>query len=50
MIGSESFQEEIGGKVGRRLIGETRGRSRRVAHSKIVLAFYFFGALASRAI
>ena len=25
VVGSESFQEEIGSKVGRRLIGETRG-------------------------
>jgi len=37
VIGSESFQAEIGGKVGRRLIGETRGRPKGVARQEIVL-------------
>jgi putative transposase len=37
VVGSESFQEEIGGKVGRRLRGETRGRPKGMTHSEIVL-------------
>lgn len=37
VIRSESFQEEVGGKVGRRLIGETRGRPKGVVRSEIVL-------------
>lgn len=37
VVGSESFQEEIGSKVGRRLIGETRGRPKGVISSEIVL-------------
>lgn len=36
-VGSASFQEEIGGKVGRRLTGETRGRPKGAARSEIVL-------------
>jgi len=37
VVGSDVFQEEIGGRVGRRLIGETRGRPKGVAISEIVL-------------
>jgi hypothetical protein len=37
VVGSESFQEEIGSKVGRRLIGETRGRPKGVIRLEIVL-------------
>lgn len=37
VVGSESFQEEIEGKVGRRLIGETWGRPKGVISSEIVL-------------
>lgn len=37
VVESESFQAEIGGKVGRRLIGETRGRPKGVARQEIVL-------------
>lgn len=37
VVGSKSFQEEIGSKVGRRLIGETRGRPKGVSGSEIVL-------------
>lgn len=37
VVGSESFQEEIGSKVGRRLIGEARGRPKGVIRSEIIL-------------
>ena len=37
VVGSDVFQEETGGRVGRRLVGETRGRPKEVANSEIVL-------------
>lgn len=38
VVGSEAFQEAIGGQVGRRLIGETRGRPKRpMSHQGIAL-------------
>lgn len=35
VVGSDSFQEEIGSRVGRRLKGETRGRPKRADRSEI---------------
>ncbi len=40
--GSNSFQDEIGSRVGRRLIGETRGRAKEVIRSEIELCSLFF--------
>ncbi|MGQ0696419.1 MAG: transposase, partial [Nitrospiraceae bacterium] len=37
VVGSDSFQEEVGSTVGRRLKGETRGRPKRVDRSEIPL-------------
>ena len=37
VVGSDSFQEEIGSRVGRRLKGETRGRPKKVDRSEITL-------------
>jgi hypothetical protein len=37
VVGSDSFQDEIGSKVGRRLKGETRGCPKRVDRSEIAL-------------
>jgi putative transposase len=38
VVGSESFQEAIGEKIGRRLMGETRGRPKRTTvHQEIAL-------------
>lgn len=37
VVESDVFQEETGGRVGRRLVGETRGRPKEVANSEIVL-------------
>ena len=37
VVGSDSFQDEIGSSVGRRLKGETRGRPKRVVRSEIAL-------------
>lgn len=37
VVGSDSFQDEIGSKVGRRLKGETRGRPKRADRSEIAL-------------
>lgn len=37
VVGSDSFQEEIGSSVGRRLKGETRGRPKGVGRSEIAL-------------
>ncbi len=37
VVGRESFQEEIGSKVGRRLIEERRGQPKGVTRSEMVL-------------
>jgi len=37
VVGSDSFQDEIGSRVGRRLKGETRGRPKMVDRSEIAL-------------
>ena len=37
VVGSGSFQDEIGSRIGRRLKGETRGRPKRVDRSEIAL-------------